>query len=193
MNIDIEKLENEIKKLEIEKNKLKDLLLNDYNLESTKRMELIRITRELEDKIDIKKNELYKMLISKEPDLSDGIIDLYKTTNDNEINYTIYLSNTEKCIGFLDYRKYDDGVLGNIGYGINPEYRGNHYSLQALNLVSKDIEKDDIDSVVISVKKDNIPSIKIIEKFGGILINTKDDILIYECKIKENKNEKKFN
>lgn len=186
--MNIEAIESEIKKLEKERNKTMELLFFEGNIESNKRIELVKIYKEIKNKIDIKKNELYKLLTTKKPYLTDGVIDIYKSMNNKEINYIIYLANTDERIGFIDYRKYDSAI-GNIGYGIDLKYRGNHYALNALRLIEQDFTSD----VTICAKKDNISSIKTIEAFGGILVNIKDDILVYKYKIKEEKNEKKFN
>lgn len=173
-------MSNKVNQLEIEIKKLEDLRKKagvEQNL--------------INDKILYLKGLLYQELINpRNPDLSDGVIDLYKSDNKNEDDYTIYLCNTEIYIGFIDYRFVKTDNIGDIGYGILPKYRGNHYALRALNLICDSIIKRGINEVIICAKCDNIASIKTIQKFGGKLINKKDDILYFKCNIKEKGNNK---
>ncbi len=169
--------------------------INELELEIKKLEELSKKSPESVDTINIKisrlKTLLYHELTSpRTPDLSDGVIDLYKSDNEHEADYTIYLSNTEIYIGFIDYRFSKIANIGDIGYGILPKYRGNHYALRALNLICDSIIKRGINEVTICAKCDNIASIKTIQKFGGKLINKKDDILYFKCNIKEKGNNK---
>lgn len=186
MNIKI--LENEIINLEREKKEIMNLLYSEDTTDELKRIELINKYVILKKQLNNKRNELYNILTNqRQPDLSDSEIELYKTIKEQEINYIIKLSKSDECIGFIDYRKENFGILGNIGYGIKPEYRGKNYALKALNLVTPDLLNEGVEEVIITAKKDNIPSIKIIENFGGVLINSEDDILIYKCILNKKK------
>lgn len=173
MNDKINELELEIKKLEYERNTS---------------MSSIDIDR----KILYLKTLLYHELTSpKAPDLSDGVIDLYKGDKKSEDSYTIYLNNTDICIGFIEYRGHGISTIGDIGYRISPEYRGNHYALRALNLIRNVILQRGTDEVIICTKLDNVASIRTIQKFVGKLINKKDDILYFKCNLKIQENIRK--
>ena len=77
-------------------------------------------------------------------------------------------------------------MLGNVGAELNKEYRGNRYSLQALELL-KDIMIDKgLTKPIFTVRPNNIPSIKTIENFGGKLIEEEPDLNIYEVDLLEN-------
>jgi predicted acetyltransferase len=58
---------------------------------------------------------------------------------------------------------------GNIGYDIRPSKRKNHYATIALGLCLIEAKKIGLTKVLLTCDDDNIASIKIIEKNGGIL------------------------
>lgn len=108
-------------------------------------------------------------------------IELRRDPNDKNI-YGIYLRNTNDCVGRISYRKFHiSGYLGDIGYQIKEEFRGNGYAYQALELLSEKLYEDNIPNFLISVLENNIASKKTIEKYGGE-INIKDgNVLVYLC------------
>lgn len=119
------------------------------------------------------------------PDLTDGEIDIYINDAENGIGFEglIYLHNTTTEVGNIAYRgPVDNEWLGDIGYNVMPEHQGHNYALKALNLIQDTILSKGIDKVVITTYEDNIPSIRTIEKFGGIPLPSKDEeVLRYEC------------
>lgn len=120
------------------------------------------------------------------PDLTDGEIDIYITNSSNQLpfNGTIYLHGTGIEVGVIDYRgPIKDKWLGDIGYTIREEHRGNGYAYKALNLISKIIASKGIDHVTITTYKDNIPSVKTIERFGGVITGDDEYVLSYTCPI----------
>jgi predicted acetyltransferase len=58
---------------------------------------------------------------------------------------------------------------GHIGYDIIPSERGHNYATNALELCLKEAKKVGLNEVLVTCDDDNIPSIKTIEKNGGIL------------------------
>ncbi len=124
-----------------------------------------------------------KILLAKSPIASNNKIDL-RTIGDEICNeYYIYLHGTAICIGKITYRGYHlDSFMGDIGYTIDEKYRGNNYSYEALLLLSSWLSENGIDSFIITVYKYNIPSVKIIEKYGGLLMGEDRGVLKYECK-----------
>lgn len=152
---------------------------------------------ESEDKTLDEKNLIFEKIIKLENDLffidgpkfTDGEIDLYR---EYEGKYCIFLHNTKIRIGNIEYRGKSDykSIMGDIGYVIDEQYRGNNYALKALNLMKDIILEDGNDKVILTTYKENIASIKTIEKFGGKIIDKIDDrILMFECNIlKKNKN-----
>lgn len=127
-------------------------------------------------------------IYEQKPDLSDGEIDIYLNSNEGDISFRgiIYLHDTSLEVGVIDYRgPCDSKWLGDIGYTINEEYRGNNYAYKALELISPVIASKGIDKVIITTYANNIPSVKTIEKFGGVLTDTiNQDVLSYTCEIK---------
>lgn len=127
-------------------------------------------------------------IFEQKPDLTDGELDIYLQYNKENITFNgvIYIHDTSIDIGTIEYRgPCETKWLGDIGYTINEEYKGNNYAYKALKLISPVIASKGIEKVTITTKKSNIASIKTIEKFGGILTNIIDDeVLSYTCDIK---------
>lgn len=114
----------------------------------------------------------------------NDVIEIRKLSSD-KYKYEIYLRSTYECIGEIDYRKFHaSGYMGDVGYHIYKEFRGNGYAYQALELLGEKLYEDNIPNFVISAEDDNIASIKIIEKYGGKLKEKYDNILIYICNTK---------
>lgn len=127
-------------------------------------------------------------IYEQKPDLTDGEIDIYLNGNEGDIAFRgiIYLHDTSLEVGVIDYRgPCDSKWLGDIGYTINEEYRGNNYAYKALQLISPVISSKGIDKVTITTYANNAPSVKTIEKFGGVLTDTiNNDVLSFTCEIK---------
>lgn len=127
-------------------------------------------------------------MYEKGPDLTDEEIDIYIQNDPNNISFhgTIYLHGKDIEIGNIEYRgPVDSKWLGDIGYHIEREFNGHNYAYKALQLISSLIAAKGIEKVTITTYKDNIASVKTIEKFGGVLSdNTLDDVASYTCYIK---------
>ena len=136
------------------------------------------------DQLKVNAQEIDKIiLLTKLPVASSDRIDLRVIGNEICNQYYIFLHGTDICVGKIDYRGYHiQSTLGDIGYEINEEYRGNNYSYEALLLLSNLLSENGIDSFVITSNKNNIPSVKIIEKYGGLLLEEDSELLKYECK-----------
>lgn len=61
-------------------------------------------------------------------------------------------------------------IGGNIGYGIEEEYRGNHYAAKACELLFKQAKKHGMDYLIITCIPDNIASSRTCEISGGELL-----------------------
>ena len=81
-------------------------------------------------------------------------------------------------------KKHHQEYFGNVSYKIDEKYRGNNYALMALKLMSTDLYKKGVEELLISAKKDNIASIKTIEKFGDGLIENDGFVVRYKCDLK---------
>ncbi len=58
---------------------------------------------------------------------------------------------------------------GNIGYHVNPEYRGHHYAAQACAILLRLAKQHHLEYVIITCNPDNLPSRKTCEALGGTL------------------------
>lgn len=90
--------------------------------------------------------------------------------------FTICLPDGTK-IGDCDLRVGHNQNLyygGNIGYGIDVEYRGHHYAGKACHLLFDLAKKHDLGYVIITCNPDNWPSRKTCEYAGGTLLEICD-------------------
>ena len=79
-------------------------------------------------------------------------------------------------IGYCDLRighNEKTYIGGNIGYGINEEYRGHHYAAKACQLLFKQARKHDMDYIIITCVPENIASSITCEIAGGNYLETK--------------------
>ena len=58
---------------------------------------------------------------------------------------------------------------GHIGYDVRPSARGRGYGTAALRLALPEAQRRGLERVRLTVDSDNVPSIKIIERNGGVL------------------------
>ena len=85
-----------------------------------------------------------------------------------------------KIIGRISIRhilnEYLFNLGGHVGYGIAPSERKKGYGTQLLKLALPVVRSIGIDKILITADDENIASWKIIEKNGGILENTVDNL-----------------
>jgi len=90
--------------------------------------------------------------------------------------FDIFLKGTRTRVGYIDLRMgYSEFLyyLGNVGYRIYEEYRGNHYAYHACELLfacAKDLQ---IPYLIITCSPENIASKKTLEKLSGKYIGEK--------------------
>ncbi len=85
-----------------------------------------------------------------------------------------FLMNGDRIIGNLTIRHNIETEFfalygGHIGYGIRPSERNKGYGTKLLHLALEKCDELGIENVMISCKKDNIASSKVIENNGGVL------------------------
>ncbi len=153
-----------------------------------------RYWQDINYKLYVKIKEMNKLLVKVLPPVkTDGVVDLRKkiVTKEDEIiaDYALYLHGTEQLIGEMKYSGYHAGPSGDIAYSVEPQYRGNHYGYRGLCLMSELLNDHNIEDFWVSIYKDNIPSIKTIEKYGATPIHEiEDGIVVYQgatAKIKD--------
>lgn len=96
--------------------------------------------------------------------------------NTEEVFFDIILLSANECVGKLDLRLGMNDYLyylGQIGYSVKPEYRGNNYAYKACDIVL-DLAKNKylMDEIFITCSPENIASYKTLLKLGGELIET---------------------
>ena len=121
---------------------------------------------------------------------SDIMLKLQDTINfltDQESIYDIILKKSNIKVGVIEFRVWineRDYYMSDVGYYIEPAYRGNALAYYACIKLFDFIKKDmNIKEVFISCSPENIPSYKTLLKLNGTLIATKkvpkDHILYY--------------
>lgn len=106
-------------------------------------------------------------------------------------NFEIFLHGTPTKIGHVRLNRDTDKVFGNIGYGLDEEYRGHHFMLQSLDLLKDTMLKMKIVKLIITVEPDNEASIKTIQAFGGVLTENHDWYDTYEVDLTKKESAKK--
>lgn len=87
--------------------------------------------------------------------------------------FEIVRSGDHVKVGYCDLRVGHNERLyygGNIGYGIDEAYRGNHYAAKACRLLFRLAEKHGLEYVIITCNPDNLPSKRTCEFLGGELL-----------------------
>ncbi|MCR8968450.1 GNAT family N-acetyltransferase [Facklamia sp. 7083-14-GEN3] len=90
--------------------------------------------------------------------------------------FDICLLNGTK-IGYCDLRighNKNTYIGGNIGYGIDADYRGNHYAAKACRLLFKLAKQHNMSYLIITTDPANIASYRTCERLGGELIEIAD-------------------
>ena len=87
--------------------------------------------------------------------------------------WNIILKPSNIAVGKISFRigyNYHSYYNGHIGYEVDEEYRGHHYSLLACQLVLKAAQRHKMDKIYLTCDYDNAASYKTIEKLGADLI-----------------------
>lgn len=192
IDIRLKKINNDSCELSRRKTQLMyNIKSGKINLDSVKN-ELDLTTKLLAECVEIRK-QLWqqKLFLDKELlflNLPDGQSDELDLRLMYIGRYGIYLHGEKTMVGTIDYRgKQDVTLQGDIGYSINPAYRGHNYAYKALCILSDILSKKGISDFFISTHKDNEPSRKTIEKYGGELVSGDwGDVLIFRCLTREN-------
>ena len=139
--------------------------------------------KELDD-LYLRLQTIYKMELELTPPCIQGDrLELKSLNDDICTDYMILLKNTTEIVGKITYRGYHhSNFLGDIGFTINSEYRGNGYAYEALCLLSNILYDNNISDFWITAFKDNYASVKTIMKYGPKeLEGCYNSVSFYEC------------
>lgn len=85
----------------------------------------------------------------------------------------VAIDNSSKCIiGIIDIRHYlneEHFYSGHIGYSVRPSMRSKNYGTEILKLGLEKAKELDLEKVLLTCKKSNIASQRVIEKNNGVL------------------------
>ena len=97
---------------------------------------------------------------------------------------SFWLYDDERPVGYGRLRHFLNDALrehsGHIGYAIRSSERRKGYGNAILTLLLKECQKLGMTEVQIGANADNIPSNRIIQRYGGILIRTGDNKNFYQ-------------
>ncbi len=187
MNVDIYKLKREVENALMERNRCIYAINKAQGKKYFLLREKFKVINEkywfLQEKLDYYESSLIA---------SSDELDIKRFGNNIEAMYDIYLKDQGIKVGHIDYRGYHiSNITGDIGYVIDCRFNGHNYAYKALCLLSDYLNRNNINDFYISVFSDNIPSIKTIEKYGGVIIRKDNRISTYQCITKQINIEKK--
>ncbi|WP_294409531.1 GNAT family N-acetyltransferase [uncultured Ruminococcus sp.] len=95
------------------------------------------------------------------------------------LNFAIVLKANNKLIGGIDVVGYIGGVNGTpvIGYNLAQEYWGNGYMTEACKCVIDYLFSKGYSKIRIDAMSENIASIKVIQKCGGVFLETEEEYI----------------
>ena len=95
------------------------------------------------------------------------------------LNFAIELKNENKLIGGIEVVGYLGGVHGTpvIGYNLSRKYWGNGYITEASRCVIEYLFSKGYSEIRIDAMSENIASIRVIQKCGGIFLKTDEEYL----------------
>lgn len=92
------------------------------------------------------------------------------------LNFAIVLKDTEQLIGGIDVVGYLDGISGTpvIGYNLSRKFWGKGYMTEACQCVIDYLFSRGYSEIRIDAMSENIASVKVIQKCGGVFLETED-------------------
>lgn len=127
---------------------------------------------------------------------TDGEIDIYENPVERGVKqYHITLHDIPQEIGHIkiSYGAHVIPRYGHIGYEIASKYRGHNYTSRALEMLVDEMIEKGLEEPTLAAFPHNLPSVHIIEKFGGNIIHeakNKFDWNIYQVNLLEKRKSK---
>lgn len=91
------------------------------------------------------------------------------------LDYKIVLHDTDIVIGHCSARlgmNEEIFYVGNVGYGIDENHRGNGYAVEAVKLLLKVFKVNEVEKIYITNLPDNLSSKRVCEKVGAKFLGT---------------------
>ncbi len=107
-------------------------------------------------------------------DETKSVIDMWikEYNNPEKINFAIELKSEKKLIGGIDVVGYSNGIPV-IGYDLSRKYWNNGYMTEACSCMVNFLFERGFTEIHIDAAAENIGSNKVIQKCGGVLVETK--------------------
>ena len=160
-DINIFRLEEKIKGLEKRRTKIKE----SYELQTDENEKYkLKLLLAGFDK-NIMKRKTRLTILKQDPLLKNGEIALINQKDTLDGMYYIYRIEDDQKVGYIVYSPEDEENIGSIGYSVKNKYRGHEYAYKSLRLLTNYLKENGVEKVTIVTTIDNIPSIKIMDKF----------------------------
>ncbi|MCR3905701.1 MAG: GNAT family N-acetyltransferase [Tenericutes bacterium] len=107
------------------------------------------------------------------------LMNFYSKEKDSLPYYMFQIICGKQSIGTITLRLgYNEEIMihGHIGYEINADYQGHHYSYYALEMIKDIAREHGYGILLITSESDNNKSIRTISRSGGTLIAMEQDI-----------------
>ncbi len=117
------------------------------------------------DGFDTLENDLLKLEVIEKAEGDDKVLPFYF--------YQIYRKPDLAPVGKVSIRighNYHSYYNGNVGYEVDPEYRGRHYSSEAVKLVLPVARFHGMDHIFLTCEEDNVSSYRSMERLGAELV-----------------------
>ena len=99
------------------------------------------------------------------------------------------ITQDDKEIGNICILQYPEINRWSLQYEVDPEYRNQGVMSRELPLFLQECKDKGFNQIVAMVKKDNLPSIKLLEKNGFVEFKTINDTITYIIDLRVNKEE----
>ena len=160
-DINIFRLEEKIKGLEKRRTKIKE----SYELQTDENEKYkLKLLLAGFDK-NIMKRKTRLTILKQDPILKNEEIALINQKDTLDGMYYIYRIEDDQKVGYIVYSPEDEENIGSIGYSVKDKYRGHQYAYKSLKLLTEYLKVKGVNQVTIVTTIDNIPSIKIMDKF----------------------------
>jgi predicted acetyltransferase len=90
--------------------------------------------------------------------------------NKPHVRFYWFIDNQNQIVGTIRYRVNIPPEYGNIGYEISPIHRKKGLGKMILKMLIEELRKEEIAKICVTVTKDNLGSIKVIEYNKGIFL-----------------------